>query len=158
MHLYKHSLKSSEYGDISGKYWLAEGWSLILANPSRTRTWTRTQLNPEASYFLSWSEKKSELRLGWGKWRLQHIIFRVKGPFKNYDQDQKRQSGASSILQCPKSGLKGHGCSLDLQNQDREPKFWLWVCLRLVTIFKSWLRCQPPFRSLKQPKKPRIRT
>ena len=41
-------------------------------------------------------------------------------------QDAKPKSGTSSILQSPKWGLKGHGCSLHLQNQDREPKFGTW--------------------------------
>ena len=36
----------------------------------------------------------------------------------NHDQDPKPQSGTFNILQSPKSGLKGHGYSLDLQNQD----------------------------------------
>ena len=43
--------------------------------------------------------------------------------YPNQDQDAKPQSGTSSILQSPKGGLKGHGCSLHLQNQDREPIF-----------------------------------
>ena len=40
----------------------------------------------------------------------------------NKDQDAKLQSGTLSILQSPKSGLKGHGCFLHLQNQVSEPK------------------------------------
>ena len=63
-------------------------------------------------------------------------------PYPNQDQDAIPQSGTSSILQgpkikidshnsdhmnqtllTPKWGLKGHGCSLHLQNQDREPIF-----------------------------------
>ena len=38
-------------------------------------------------------------------------------PYSSQDQDAKPQSGTSSILQSPKSGLKGHGCSLHLQNK-----------------------------------------
>merc|ERR1712082_34605 len=34
-----------------------------------------------------------------------------QGPYPNQDQDAKPQSGTSSVLQSPKSGLKGHGCS-----------------------------------------------
>ena len=41
-------------------------------------------------------------------------------PYPNQDQDTKPQSGISSIIQSPKSELEGHGCSLNLQNQDRE--------------------------------------
>ena len=55
-------------------------------------------------------------------------------PYPNQCQDAKPQSGTSSILQSPKSGLKGHGCSSHLQNKDREPKFWTWVYQRPVTI------------------------
>ena len=42
--------------------------------------------------------------------------------YPDHDQGAKPQSGTSSILQSPKSGLKGHGCSLHIQNQGREPK------------------------------------
>ena len=42
-------------------------------------------------------------------------------PYPYQGQDDKPQSGTSSILQSPKSGVKGHGCSLHLQNQDRDP-------------------------------------
>ena len=55
----------------------------------------------------------------------------------------KPQSGTSSILQSPKSGLKGHGCPLHLQYQGREPKFRSWVYQRPVTISTSRSRCQP---------------
>ena len=72
-------------------------------------------------------------------------------PYPNNYQDAKLQSGTSSVLQSPKSGLKGHGCSLHLQNQDREPKFGSWVCQRPVTIFKSRSRCQTPAESRPQP-------
>ena len=37
----------------------------------------------------------------------------------NQDQDCKPQSGTSRILQNPKSEVKGQGCLLHLQNQDR---------------------------------------
>ena len=35
--------------------------------------------------------------------------------YPNQDQDAKAKSGACSVLQSPKSGLKGHGWSLQLQ-------------------------------------------
>ena len=63
-------------------------------------------------------------------------------PYPNQYQDAKPQSGTSSVLQSPKSGLKGHGCSLHLQTQDREPKFGTMVYKRLVIISKSRSRCQ----------------
>ena len=72
--------------------------------------------------------------------------------------DSKPQTGTSSILQSPKGGLKGHVCSLHLQNQDREPKFGSWVYQRPVTISKSRSRCQTPDRNLQHPPKPKIRT
>ena len=57
----------------------------------------------------------------------EHGYIKDQRSYPNQDQDSKPQSGTSSILQSPKSGLKGHGCSLHLQNQDREPKFGIWV-------------------------------
>merc|ERR1711954_23509 len=79
-------------------------------------------------------------------------------PYPNQYQDAKPRSGTSSILQSPKSGPKGHGCSLHLQNQDREPKFRIWVYQRPVTILKSISGCQTPVRNLKCPPKPQMRT
>ena len=58
---------------------------------------------------------------------LEHWCIKDQWPYPNQDQDAKAESGACSVLQSPKSGLKGHGCSLHLQNQDREPKFGSWV-------------------------------
>ena len=43
-------------------------------------------------------------------------------PNPNQYQDAKTQSGASNILQSPKRRLKGHGCSLHFQNQDKDKK------------------------------------
>ena len=57
-------------------------------------------------------------------------------------QDAKHQPGTSTILQSPKWGLKGHGCSLHLQNKDKEPKFGSWLIQISVTISKSRSRCQ----------------
>ena len=79
-------------------------------------------------------------------------------PYPSQDQDAKPQSGASSVLQSPKWGLKGHGCSLHLQNQDREPKFGSWVYQRPVTTSKSRSRYHTPIRNLQCPRKPQIRT
>ena len=68
------------------------------------------------------------------------------------------QSGASSSLQSPKSGLKGHVCSLHLQNPDRDPKFRAWVNQRPVTTSKYGSRCQIPVRNLQHPPKPQMST
>ena len=87
-----------------------------------------------------------------------HGCIKDQWPYPNQDQDAKPQSGTSSILQSPKWGFKGHGCSLHLQNQDREPKFGSWVCQRPVTIFKSRSKCQTPVRNLQHPPKPQMRT
>ena len=54
---------------------------------------------------------------------LEHWCNKDQCPYLNQDQDAKPQSENSSIFQSTKSGLKRHGCSLHLQNQDREPKF-----------------------------------
>ena len=58
-------------------------------------------------------------------------------PYLNQYQDAKLQSGPSRLLQSQKSGLKGHGWSLHLQNQDREPEFGTVVYQRPVTTSKS---------------------
>ena len=79
-------------------------------------------------------------------------------PYPNQYQDAKPQSGTSSVLQSPKWGPKGHGCSLHPQNQDREPKFGSWVYQWPVTISKSRSRCKTPVRNLQRPPKPQIRT
>ena len=79
-------------------------------------------------------------------------------PYPNQYQDAKPLSGTSSILQSPKSWLKGYGCSEHLQNQGREPKFGSWVYQRPGTISKSRSRCQTPVRNLQRPPKPQVRT
>ena len=63
--------------------------------------------------------------------------------YPNQDQEAKPQSGTSSILQSPKSAHKGHGCSLNLQNQDREPNLALWF-ERPVTIYRSKIKMKYP--------------
>ena len=88
----------------------------------------------------------------------EHGYIKDQWPYSNQDQDAKPQSGISSILQSPNSGLKGHGCSLHLQNQDREPTFWSFVCQRQVTMSKSRSRCRTPVRNLQYPPKPKMRT
>ena len=86
-----------------------------------------------------------------------HGCIKDQWPYPNQDQDSKPQSGTSSVLQSPKWGLKGHGCSLHLQNRDREPKFESWVYQRPVTISKSRSRCQTPVRNLQHPPKTQMR-
>merc|ERR1711954_38419 len=65
-----------------------------------------------------------------------HGYIKGQRPYPNQDHDAKPQSGTSSILQNPNSGLKRHGCSLHLQNQDGELKFGIWVNQRPVAISK----------------------
>ena len=77
--------------------------------------------------------------------------------YTNQDQDSKPKSGTSSDLQSPKSGLQGHGSSLHLQNQDREPKFGSWLYKRPLTISISRSRQQTPVRNLQCPLVPNIR-
>ena len=48
-------------------------------------------------------------------------------PNPNQIQDAKSQSGTSSILQSPESGLEGYGCSFHLQNVNKKPNFRTWV-------------------------------
>merc|ERR1712081_82164 len=92
------------------------------------------------------------LRLKIESQKLDHGCIKDKCPYPNQYQDAKPQSGTSSILQSPKWGLKGHGCSLHLQHQDREPKFGIWVNQRPVTISKSISGCQTPVSNLQSPR------
>ena len=52
-------------------------------------------------------------------WYLEYGCIKEQWQYSNQDQDDKPQSGTSSVLWNPKSGLKGHICSLHLQNEDR---------------------------------------
>ena len=102
------------------------------------------------------------------KWGLQghgcplHLQIKIESPnldygcvndqwlYPNEDEDAKPQSGASSPHQSPKSGLKGYGCSLHLQYQDREPTFLTRIYQRPVTISELRSRCQTPVRNLQR--------
>ena len=55
---------------------------------------------------------------------LVHLCIKYQLQYSNHDQDSRPQSGTSSVLQSHKSGLKGHGYFLHLQNQDRA-KMWI---------------------------------
>ena len=79
-------------------------------------------------------------------------------PYLNQYQDVKPQSGTSSVLQSPKSGLKGHGSSLHLLNKDIGLKFKLWMYQKPVTISKSRSRCLTPVRNLQSQPKLQIRS
>ena len=54
---------------------------------------------------------------------LEHGCIEDQWPYPNQNKDAKPKSGTSSIIQSLKGELRGHGCSLHVQNQDREPKF-----------------------------------
>ena len=54
---------------------------------------------------------------------LEYGCIKNQWPYQKQDQDAKLQPGTFSILQTSKLGLKGQGCSLHLQNQDRELNF-----------------------------------
>ena len=56
-----------------------------------------------------------------------HVYIKDHQSYPNQDQDAKPQSGTSRPHQSPISGLEGHGCSLQLQNQDREPNLGTWL-------------------------------
>ena len=86
---------------------------------------------------------------------LDHECSKDSWPYTNQDKDAKPKSGTSMVLQIPKSGLKGHGSSLHLQNQDREPKFGKSVYKRLVTTSKSRSRWQTPARNFYHTPKPK---
>ena len=72
-------------------------------------------------------------------------------PYPNQDQDLEPWSRTSSILQTPKSELKGHECSLQFSNQIN----WNMGVSRLVTKSELRSRSQTPVRNLKQPSKPK---
>ena len=73
---------------------------------------------------------------------LEHGYIKDMWPNPNEDCNPKPQSGTSNIPQSTKSGREGQGCSLHLQNQDREPKFRIWVYQRPVTISYLRSRCK----------------
>ena len=85
-------------------------------------------------------------------------LYENQWPYPNQDQDAKPQAGTSSILQCSKTGLRGHECPLHLQNQNRILKFGTRVYQRPVPMSKWRSRCLTPFRILQHPAKPHIRT
>ena len=91
-------------------------------------------------------------------WNSDHGYIKDLWPYPNQDQDAKPQSGTSGILQSPKWWLKGHGCSLHLQNQNRETKFGTCVYQIPFTMSQLWSRCQTPVKNLQNPPKPKIRT
>ena len=73
-------------------------------------------------------------RIKIGSQNLEYECTKDQRPYQNQYNDAKPQSGTSSLLNSPKSGLKGHKCSLQLQNKDREPKIRIWVYQRPLTI------------------------
>ena len=104
-------------------------------------------MNVLCTFKIKVESKNSEYGCTKGQW-----------PYPYQYMDAKPQSGTSSILQSPRSGLKGHGCSLHLQNQDREPKFGSWVYQRPVTKYISRSRCRTPVRNLQCPPNSQVRT
>ena len=62
-----------------------------------------------------------------------HIQIKIKIP----NPSQEPQASSKD----PNEDVRGHGCSLHLQNQDREQKFRSWVYKRPMTISKSRSRC-----------------
>ena len=89
---------------------------------------------------------------------LEHGCIKDQWTYPNQDQDAKPHLGSSSVLQSPKSVLKGHICSLHLQKQYRKPKFARLMYQRPVTISKFRWRCKPPVQNLQCPPKLLLRT
>ena len=50
---------------------------------------------------------------------LDHGCIKNQWPYPNQDQGAKPQWEIFRSHQCPKLGLKGHGCSMHLKNQER---------------------------------------
>ena len=139
-------------------YWLAEGWSLILAEPGRTRPagHPRRQHNSELIWADIWAE--TCLSFCWSDQNSDHGCIKDHQTYQNQDQDSKPQSWTSSILQSPKWGHRGHGCSLHPKNHDREPKYQSWLYQRPMTISKSKSRYRTPVKNAQCPPKPQMRT
>ena len=74
----------------------------------------------------------------------EHGYIKDQWPYSNQGQDVKLQSRTSGILQSPKSGLKGHACSLHLQNQNKKHKFGAWEYQRPVAISKIKIKMLSP--------------
>ena len=112
------------------KYWSAQLDLIDYCFLLRTRLTRPDQTQPDpVLIILSCTDSRltvSEPSLIWVLSKLQGRSNQGSWLYPNQYQDAKPQSGTSSILQSPKWGLKGHGCSLHLQNQDREPKFGIW--------------------------------
>ena len=87
---------------------------------------------------------------------MEHGCIKDEWLHPNTFQDAKPQSGTSSNLQSPKWGSKGCGCSLHLQNHDRQQKFGTWVYQGPVTISKSRSRCQTPVKNFQHPPMPKM--
>ena len=81
-----------------------------------------------------------------------HGCIKDHWPYPNDNKDAKPQSGPSSILQSPKWGPKGCGCSLHLPNHDREIKIGIWEYQR------PRLRFETPVQNSQCPLKPQMRT
>ena len=72
----------------------------------------------------------------------------------NHDKKDLPQSKTSSILQSPKCGLKGHGYSLHLQNQER-------VKIQIIIVSKTSVYIQNKIKMSnpsQDPPKPQLRT
>ena len=85
-----------------------------------------------------------------------HEYIKDQWPYPNQDHDKRPQSEASNILQGLKLWVREHGCSLNPQNQNREPIFVTLVYQRPVTISKSRSRSLNPVSSIHHPSKPQI--
>ena len=134
------------------KYWIIVNQRPVIKSKAKAGTSSVLQ-SPNQD--LKYMGVLCTLKIKIESQNLNHGYIKDQWPYPNQDQDAKPQSGTSSVLQSPKWGLKGHGCSLQLQNQYREPKFGPWVCQRPETISKSRLRCQNQVRDLQCPPKPK---
>ena len=79
-------------------------------------------------------------------------VYQRRVTLSKLGQDAELQSGTSSILQSPKSGLKGHGCSLHGQNQDRA-KIWNMNISKTSDHIQIKFNMPTPVRNLQHPPK-----
>ena len=79
-------------------------------------------------------------------------MYQRQVPYPNQYQESKSQSGTSRILK-PQLRLKGHGSSLHLQNQCRQPKIRSWIYQRQVTVSKTRSGFPAPVMNIQLPRK-----
>ena len=85
-----------------------------MPNPSQEPPASSKALNQD----LKDMDVLCTLKIEIESWNLDHTCNKGQWPYPNQDQDVKPKSGTSIVLQSSNWGLKGHGFSFHLQNQN----------------------------------------